>query len=122
MSIGIRVPEHERVVGCSKIHCHVDDGAVVTSNRILLIARLRNEEPMTTREIAAVVSAIIALVALFRPEWSILLRRWTSRLRLTTLPRLEVGFGYFGATIALVGTLRTLNHDQFIEEMRARVI
>jgi len=46
----------------------------------------------------------------------------TSASRLTTLPRLEVGFGYFGATIALVGTLRTLNHDQFIEEMRARVI
>jgi hypothetical protein len=77
---------------------------------------------MTLQGYTASASVIIALLALFRPEWSKLFRRWTSKLHFTPVPRIELGYGNFGVTIGIAGALRTLNHDQFIESIDLAVV
>lgn len=68
------------------------------------------------RNYATVGAAIIALIALFRPDITRLVARY--RLRLDIHPaaasRLEIGFSNFGPTIGLQGTIRAIGADAFI--------
>jgi hypothetical protein len=72
------------------------------------------------RNYATVFAAIIALIALFRPDVARLIARY--RLRLDVHPaaasRVEVGFSNFGPTIGLQGTIRAIGTDAFITTAR----
>jgi len=77
---------------------------------------------ITLQALAATASAVIALIALFRPEISRAFRRSTNDVELTLTPRLEVGFGSFGPTINVLGSLRAVGHDQFVSAITLTVV
>jgi hypothetical protein len=77
---------------------------------------------ITLQALAATASAVIALIALFRPEISRAFRRSTNDVELTLTPRLEVGFGSFGPTINVLGSLRAIGHDQFVSAITLTVV
>ncbi len=56
------------------------------------------------------------VVALWRRFFS------RGRLNLYETAAIEIGFSSFGPTIALLGTLRALNKDMFVQRMKVRVI
>lgn len=60
---------------------------------------------------------LLSLVALFRPEWNGFFRKWLSDIDVQPSGRLEIGYGTFGPSIALQGSLRAIHYDQFISEM-----
>ena len=71
---------------------------------------------------APVASAIIALLALFRPEWGGLLRRWTNVIELHPTGHIKIGYSAFGPTLGLLGTLRAIANDKFISVIKITVI
>ena len=67
------------------------------------------------------VTAIVAVLALFRPEIGKLFRRWTNKLSVFPTARLEVGFAEFGPTIGLFGSMVAESNDQLILDMNVIV-
>jgi hypothetical protein len=66
---------------------------------------------------ASLIVAVIALVQVWVIAlWRRFFRRGSLDIHETGL--IEVGFSQFGPTIALLGTLRAINHDQFVRRMR----
>jgi hypothetical protein len=72
------------------------------------------------RNYATVGATIIALIALFRPDVTLLVARYRSRLDIypAAVSRLEIGFSTFGPTIGLQGTVRAIGTDAFITSAR----
>lgn len=70
----------------------------------------------------AIVSTIVGVLALFRPELMQLVRRARNRIELFPLPRIEVGFSNFGPTIGIGGTIRSIPSDQFIRGMSIKLV
>jgi hypothetical protein len=71
--------------------------------------------PWTNVELTTVASAAtIALAALFRPDIERLIQRRRAIIDVHPAGRLEVGFGNFGPTIGVQGTLQAIHRDAFI--------
>jgi hypothetical protein len=68
-------------------------------------------------------SLVIAAIALVQVWFIALWKRFVSRGRLDLFRagNLEVGFGTFGPSLALIGTLRAHQRDVFVKEMQAEV-
>lgn len=67
-------------------------------------------------------STSVAVLALFRPELTRLIRRWTNRIDFFPAARIEIGFSEYGPTVGLHGTLTALGDDQLITSMSVRII
>jgi hypothetical protein len=78
--------------------------------------------PIEWGTVAQYAAAVIALVALARPDITRLLRRWTGAVRLHIHPRLEIGFTHFGPVIGLYGAMECEGHDQTIVSMNIEVV
>lgn len=78
---------------------------------------MAGEDQMNTPTWISLASALIALIALFRPEISTILRGWLNRIEYFPLNKVEIGFSTFGPTIGLVGTLRGAPNDQFVKSV-----
>ncbi len=63
------------------------------------------------------VSALVAFVALFRPEITALFKRLLNKIEFYAAGLIEIGFFDYGPTIGIQGTLRALKSDQFIKSM-----
>lgn len=68
---------------------------------------------------AQIATALIALVALFRPDIQRLYRR--GAVDVHPAGRLEIGFSTFGPTIGLQGTLQAIHRDAFVTYSRVIV-
>lgn len=73
-------------------------------------------------EIISAVSAIIAFVALFRPEFSYVWRRSRSNMEIHPAGPIEIGFSGFGPTIGLFGVLRPIAYDQFVKASSITIV
>jgi hypothetical protein len=78
-----------------------------------------NEELATAFQAA---TAIIALVALFRPDIGRFVQRRRAIIDVHPAGRLEVGFGNFGPTVGVQGTLQAIHRDAFITYSRVTVV
>lgn len=76
---------------------------------------------MTFDEYLKFASVIIALLALFRPELSALLRKLTNKIDFYSPKNIEIGFFDFGPTIGISGTLRNRGSDQFINNIEVEI-
>jgi len=65
-------------------------------------------------DLALVATAIIALVALLRPDIERVSQRRRATIEMHPAGRLEVGFSNFGPTIGVQGTLQAISGDRFI--------
>jgi len=65
-------------------------------------------------DLALVATAIIALVALLRPDIERVFQRRRATIEMHPAGRLEVGFSNFGPTIGVQGTLQAISGDRFI--------
>lgn len=59
----------------------------------------------------------VSLLALFRPEWSALYKRYFSDLDMHPTGQIELAFGEFASQLAFQGTLRAIHHNQFVKNM-----
>lgn len=73
-------------------------------------------------DLFAGISAVVALLAFFRPEISKLIRGLVNKVDLYPTGRLEVGFSSFGPTIGLAGSLRAVPNSQFVQRMLVQVV
>lgn len=64
-----------------------------------------------------VISIVVAVIALFRPEWSGLFRRWRNIVKLYPYSRCEIGFSDFGPTLGIIGTLVVSHQDEFVSSV-----
>jgi len=78
-----------------------------------------NQELATAAQAA---TAVIALVALFRPDIQRLIQRRRAIIDVHPAGRLEVGFGNLGPTIGVQGTLQAIHRDAFITYSRVTVV
>lgn len=76
---------------------------------------------MNANLIIAIASVAIAGLALFRPEWSRLIRRWTGSIELVLSSRLEIGFSDLGPTLGIHSTIISRNSEFIIENISAEV-
>lgn len=75
------------------------------------------------RNIATMVSAVIALIALFRPEITRVLSRLVGAVRIYLVGEtVEVGYSGSGATVAIEVTLRALSRDFFVSDAEVEVV
>jgi len=65
-------------------------------------------------DLATAATAVVAVLALLRPDFERLLRRQRAAIDMHPAGRLEVGFSNFGPTIGLQGTLQAIRADEFI--------
>jgi hypothetical protein len=75
------------------------------------------EATITTTDLIRLASLFIAIVALFRPELTNLIRRFSNKIDFYPSNKVEIGFFDFGPTIGLHGTLRNRGGDQFISDI-----
>jgi len=67
------------------------------------------------------VTALIAFVALVRPDIARMFDRLTATIEMHPAGRLEVGFSNFGPTIGVQGTLQAIGSDKFISFSKVAV-
>jgi hypothetical protein len=65
-------------------------------------------------DLALVATAVIALVALLRPDIERVFQRRRGTIEMHPAGRLEVGFSNYGPTIGVQGTLQAISGDRFI--------
>jgi hypothetical protein len=70
--------------------------------------------PWSIGDLALIATAVIALVALLRPDIERVFQRRKAVVDVHPAGRLEVGFSNFGPTIGLQGTMQAINGDEFI--------
>ncbi len=75
----------------------------------------------TNGDLAVAATAVIAFVALVRPDIGRTYSRWLSTVDVHLADRIEVGLSNFGPTIGLQGTMRAINGDQFISSAKVIV-
>ena len=73
-------------------------------------------------DLGAAASAVIALVALIRPEIGSFIARWKSSLELHPAGLLEVGFGELGPMVGMLGTLSAHAKAQFVSSVSLTVV
>jgi hypothetical protein len=77
--------------------------------------------PWSIGDLALTATAVIALVALLRPDIERVFQRRKAVIDVHPAGRLEVGFSNFGPTIGLQGTMQAINGDEFIGFSRVTV-
>lgn len=73
-------------------------------------------------DLALAATAVIALVALLRPDIERLFQRRRAVIDVHSAGRLEVGFSNFGPTLGLQGTMQAINADEFISFSKVIVV
>lgn len=76
---------------------------------------------MSIGDLALAATALIALVALVRPDIERELQRRRAAIEMHPAGRLEVGYSNFGPTIGVQGTLQTIGSDVFISSSKVTV-
>ena len=73
--------------------------------------------------VAHVGTAVIALIALFRPEISRLFQHYRATIDVhpAAASRLEIGFSNYGPTVGLQGTLRAIGDNSFITTAKVTI-
>jgi hypothetical protein len=70
--------------------------------------------PWSISDLALAVTALIAFLALVRPDIERVFQRLRATIEMHPAGRLEVGFSNFGPTIGVQGTLQAIGSDEFI--------
>lgn len=70
---------------------------------------------------AGVATAVVAAVALFRPEAEWVVRSFRTKLSVLLVQRVEIGFAEFGPTIGIYGSLYAVSRPHLVNNMAVRL-
>lgn len=76
---------------------------------------------LSATNIIRILSLLIAIIALLRPELTKLVRRFSNKIDFYPSDKIEIGFFDLGPTIGLHGTIRNRGGDQFIRTINLKL-
>lgn len=69
----------------------------------------------------ATISAIVAILAFFRPEIESIAAKWKNKIEYFPYKRLEIGFSDLGPTIGIHGTILARGNEQLIQKVSIEI-